>query len=120
VCHVHTEHPGQPIALSRGEVREGAEEAPHPIVVLGPASLVRGAGERTAQDGDHAHGRAVEVLEEDHLELDRVLDRVAVVLETRRFPAGPREAVHERPVGAGLAERRDVGLAGEAEALGLA
>src|SRR6266446_9754815 len=62
--------------------------------------------------------RAEDVLEEQHLELDRVLDRVAVVLHAGRGAGRPRQSVDEGAVDGGLAERGGVGLACEAELLG--
>jgi hypothetical protein len=64
------------------------------------------AHERAAQHGQDAHARPVEVLQEDHLELDRVLDRVAVVLDGHRPRRASRQLVDQRQLRRRDAERR--------------
>jgi len=60
------------------------------------------------------------VLQEDDLELDRVLDGVAVVLDHSCLATPLRELVHEFAVGRRLADRRRERPGGQAEPVGLA
>ena len=96
VRHVHAQHPEQAAALPGRDLLERAEEARHAGVVFGEAALVRAARVRPAEDGQDADARAEQVLQEHDLELDRVLDRMAVVLQ----PHGARRpARRARPAG---------------------
>ena len=115
VGHVHAQH--EEDVLPRAERAQGGEEPRHPQVVLGLPSFRR---EGSAQHGHDARVLAQDVLEEHDLELDRVLDRVAVVLLHDRPPGGLRQGVHEGDVRGGLAEGRPVRLARQAEAVGRA
>ena len=63
----------------------------------GGRRALRPGHERAAQHGQDADARPVEVLQEDDLELDRVLDRVAVVLDGHRPPRARRQLVDQRP-----------------------
>src|SRR5262245_23513910 len=77
VRHVHAQHPDQALAFLGRQAGQRVDELPHAGVVLGTAPALAPARQRAAQDGQDAHAGAVEVLQEDHLELDRVLERMA-------------------------------------------
>ena len=84
MSHVDAQHPEQPAALARRQIAEGAEEAAYIFVVFRRAALVNTASERAAQDRQNADIRTVAVLQEQHLELDGVLDGVTVILHDDR------------------------------------
>ena len=94
--HVHAEHPDQVVALALVQFAERVEEALHAVVVLRVAALVKAAGERPAQDRQNLHVGPEHVLEEDHLELDRVLEGEAVVLHRHRRASAVGEPVDQR------------------------
>ena len=117
VGHIHAEHPQQAVGFARGQFAERAEEAAHVFIVLGFPAFINAVGEGAAQDGQDADIGAEDVLEEDHLELDGVLEGVAVILHVGRGPGGGCQPVDERDIRGGLAVGRDESLAGEAESL---
>ena len=118
--HVHAEHPQQPVPLPRGQIPQGVEDARNPRVVLGPPPVTGGAGERAAQDRQDPHVGSEHVLQEHDLELDRVLDGVAIIFEHHGVAAARDQLVDERYVHFGLAERGQERLAGQPETVRLA
>src|SRR5204862_6655833 len=78
------------------------------------------AREGATQDRHHLDVRAEQVLEEYDLELDRMLDRVAVVLQQDGLAGGGCELVDDPDIGLRLAVRGREALAREAEPVGLA
>jgi hypothetical protein len=83
VRHVDPEHPQQPVTLCRIDLAELAQETPHLIVIFRPAAAADTLGKRTAQYRHDTNIGSEQVLQEYHLELDRVLGGVAVILDER-------------------------------------
>jgi hypothetical protein len=109
--------PDEALRVLLRDLAQGVENTADILVVFGPAAEVGGLRERAAEDRDDRVRGAVEMLEEQDLELDRMLHRVAVVLEGLRT-RGRGQPRHEPVVDRGLAQRRAERLLGEAEALG--
>jgi hypothetical protein len=81
MSQVDAENPEELAGMLLGELAEDLEKAPHPLVCLGPSSGDKALGQGPAQDGHDLDRVAQPMLEEDALELDGVLDRMAVILE---------------------------------------
>ncbi len=79
VGHVDAEDEEEAVGFAGGDFAECAEESVDTGSFFGHASVVEAAAVGAAEDGEDADLRAEDVLQKQHLELDGVLDRVAVV-----------------------------------------
>ena len=120
VGEVDAEHEAESTSLAGGQLAEGVEEAGHPRCAFGRRTGPGPLDERAAEDRHDANVGAVEVLQEHHLELDRVLDGVAVVFQHDGAGRRARQRVDDWNLGGRGAERRSVRFAGQPEAIGLA
>src|SRR5262249_41947332 len=81
VSHVNAQYPEQPVLFQLREFSQSVEKASHVVVALRQTPGVETLGERAAEHRQYPAIATERVLQKDALKLDRVLDRVAVVLE---------------------------------------
>ena len=79
VCHVDAKDPQQAVSFLRREFAQGAEGSADTFVVFGHSAFIQAPGVRAAQHRHDADVGSEQVLQEDHLEFDRVLDGVTVI-----------------------------------------
>ena len=118
--HVDAQNPEEAIAFARGHFAQRSEEAAHAIVGFGRAAAIQAVGVLAAENRQNANVRAVDVLQEDHLQFDGVLERVAIVFHDHRRAAVGRQPVDQCGVGGGFAERSHERFARQAEVFGRA
>ncbi len=116
--HVDAEDPQEAIAFARRDFAERAEHALHVVVRFGRAAAINAVCVGAAENRHDADFRTKQVLQEDDLEFDGVLDRVAIVFHGGGVAGFVENFVDELDIGDGFAEGSREGFTGEAEAVG--